>query len=563
MLVAIVGCRHYIFAIIIIIVSKSIKINFSEKVGYALGDGAANIAWRGVATFLFVFYTDVFGINPVTVGMLMLVARFSDGISDVLMGIIGDRTKSKYGKFRPWILWTALPLGITLSLLFTTPSLSATGKIIYAFSTYILFTLIYTANNIPYGALMAVITPDHKERTVLGSYRMVGAFAGGMIVQGALLFLVAQFGNVNPEINILQLGEDRFEIAVSVSDDVENVNIKTKDGIALLSHAMGAATDSADRKASSVNFSMQAGTKYVFMAEGDENLTSEKISIIDQKRGYSNAIYIMSVFLVLFMLITFITTRERVQPPKHQQPDLKQDMKDLIRNKPWLILLVIGLLFNVYNSIKQGIVVIYFTHFLNDQLMAGSYLVGLMIASISGAMITAWLAKRLGKRRLFIFALIFSAIINSLLFLCGREQVYLIFIIGMISEFGAAIFPTLFFAMLGDAADYSEYKNGRRATGLVYSAGSFATKFGGGIAGAIIGLVLGAFHYDGFNAVAIQGAIPGIRMLMSWIPAIVSIIAAGVMFLYPLTQHKMNEITTELNRRRTAESAQAINFKTN
>jgi GPH family glycoside/pentoside/hexuronide:cation symporter len=128
-----------------------------------------------------------------------------------------------------------------------------------------------------------------------------------------------------------------------------------------------------------------------------------------------------------------------------------------------------------------------------------------------------------------------------------------IFAIGIISEFAAAIFPTLFFAMLGDVADYSEFKNGRRATGLVYSAGSFVTKFGGGVAGAIIGLVLAAFHYDGKDSVAIQGAVPGIIMLMSWIPAIIAFAGAGLMVLYPLTQKKLDEITIELNARRANE----------
>ncbi|CAI8251769.1 MAG: Inner membrane symporter YicJ [Formosa sp. Hel1_33_131] len=158
---------------------KTLKLR--EKIGYALGDGAANIAWRGVATFLFIFYTDVFGLSPITVGVLFLVARFSDGISDVMMGVIGDRTHTKYGKFRPWILWTAIPLAVMLSLLFTNPDFTETGKLIYAYVTYIFFTLIYTANNIPYGALMAVMTGDDKERASLGSYRMVGAFAGAVI----------------------------------------------------------------------------------------------------------------------------------------------------------------------------------------------------------------------------------------------------------------------------------------------------------------------------------------------------------------------------------------------
>ena len=530
--------------------SESNRVSLKEKIGYALGDGAANIAWRGVATFLFIFYTDVFGLSPVTVGVLMLVARFSDGISDVLMGIIGDRTKSKYGKFRPWILWTAIPLAAILSLLFTSPDLSSTGKIVYAYITYIFFTLIYTANNIPYGALMAVMTGDDKERTSLGSYRMVGAFGGGMLVQGALLFLVAYFGNVNPTIEINKLDNEKFKVVVSAASDVENVNITTEDGIAMFTWDDSSISHDENVPTHRKSFSMKADKKYGFVLTGENNVTESKISIIDQKRGYSNSMYLMSVFLAILMLLTFYTTKERIQPPKAQKPNLKQDFKDLISNKPWLVLLVIGLLFNVYNSIKQGIVIIYFTHYLNNQLLAASFLIGLMVASVAGAMITSPLGKRLGKRNLFIYALVFSGLVNAILFFCGPEDIGAIFTIGIISEFAAAIFPTLFFAMLGDAADYSEFKNGRRATGLIYSAGSFATKFGGGIAGAIIGLVLGAFHYNGQDVESIKGAVPGIIMLMSWIPAIITIIAAGLMLLYPLNQKKLDEITQELNTRR-------------
>jgi len=531
------------------------KLSFKEKVGYALGDGAANIAWRGVATFLIVFYTDVFGMNPAAVGLLMLIARSSDGVSDVLMGIIGDRTKSKYGKFRPWILWTAVPLGVILSMLFTTPDLGQTGKIVYAYSTYILFTLIYTANNVPYGALMAVMTGDDKERTSIGSYRMVGAFAGGMLVQGALLLLVAHFGNINPSIDITRLDAERYEVVVSTPNDVENVNIKTEDEVALFSWVDATMADSVNVPTKGKSFSMEANKEYGFIVEGEPELDASKIRIIDQKQGYSKSIYLMSIVLVISLFITFAATKERVLPPKTQKTDLGKDLKDLIRNRPWLILLIIGLLFNIYNSMKQGITVIYFTHYLHNQLLAGSYMVMLMIASILGAMATSPLGRRLGKRRLFIYALLFSGGVNALLAFCGPEDTTAIFAIGIISEFGAAIFPTLFFAMLGDAADYSEYKNGRRATGLVYSAGSFATKFGGGLAGAIIGAVLAFFHYDGQDAVAIQGAVPGIIMLMSWIPAVIAGIAAVLMQFYPLDQDALDKITTELNERRVAEQA--------
>jgi len=314
------------------------KLSLKEKIGYALGDGAANIAWRGVSTFLFIFYTDVFGINPAAVGLLLLIARFSDGVSDIAMGIIGDRTNTKYGKFRPWILWSAIPLGVILSLLFMSPNLSATGKIIYAYTTYIIFTLVYTANNIPYGALMAVMTGDDKERTSLGSYRMVGAFSGGMLVQGALLFLVAQFGNINPTIDVNKLDSKKYEVTVSSPKDVENVNIKTDDGIALFTWADKAVDDSENVPTQGKSFSMEAQKEYAFIVAGEENIEAKDITIIDQKRGYSNSIYLLSVFLSLALIATFYTTKERVTPPKSQETNLGKDLKDLIRNRPWIIM---------------------------------------------------------------------------------------------------------------------------------------------------------------------------------------------------------------------------------
>lgn len=530
------------------------KLSIKEKLGYALGDGAANIAWRGVSTFLFVFYTDVFGLQPASVGLLMLIARFGDGVSDVLMGVVGDRTKSKYGKFRPWILWTAIPLGVILSLLFTAPDLSDTGKLVYAYTTYIIFTLVYTANNIPYGALMAVMTGDDKERTSLGSYRMVGAFAGGMLVQGALLFLVLHFGAVDSEVNLQQIDSDSYELVINASEDIANVNVKTKDGVALFVWSDSLLAEGDNSATVGKSFSMEEGLSYSFIVSGEVGLQVSDIQIIDQKRGYSSSIYILSVVLCLSLLVTFYTTRERVQPPPSQKTKLLDDLRDLVKNKPWWILLMTGLIFQVYNSIKQGIVVIYFSHYLHNQLLAGSYMVALMVASIAGAMATTWLANRLGKKMLFVYAFLFSGFINAFLAFCGSSDISAIFIIGVVSEFGAAIFPTLFFAMLGDAADYSEFMNGRRATGLIYSAGSFSTKVGGGVAGAIIGFVLAAFSYDGQNSAAIEGAVPGIIMLMSWIPSIVAVIGALLMSVYPLNQNKMDEITTELGRRRSAVS---------
>ncbi len=523
------------------------KLSIKEKVAYALGDASANIAWRGVSAFLIIFYTDVFGLAPGIVATLMLLARTTDGVSDVFMGMIGDRTNTKHGKFRPWILWTAIPLGVILTLLYVCPeSWSMNAKIAYAFCTYLLFTCIYTANNIPYGALMAVMTDDDKERTSIGSFRMVGAFAGGMLVQGLLLFLVAYFGNINPSMDIKQLDSEKFEVTISAPTDVKNVNIKTNGGVATFV-MVGNEADSATVGKS---FSMEANQPYTFIVEGEPTISQENITIIDQRVGYRNAIGSLSLVLILCLFITFYYTRERVTPPAQQQENIKQDLLDLIKNKPWVVLLIVGLVFNIYNNMKQGITVIYFTHYVHNQLMAGLYMTALMIASIIGAAITTPLSAKLGKKNLFIAALLISGGINAIMYFCGPQDTTMIFAIGSLSECAAAIMPTLFFAMLGDAADYSEYKNGRRATGLVYSAGSFATKFGGGIAGALIGLVLGIYGYNGLDSLAIQKAVPGIIQLMSWIPAVIAVIGAVLMLLYPLSQENMDHITQELKARR-------------
>jgi len=528
------------------------KISIREKIGYALGDGAANIAWRGVSTFLFIFYTDVFGIDPISVGLLMLVARFSDGISDVLMGIIGDRSNSKYGKFRPWILWTAVPLALILSLLFTAPELGQQNKIIYAYVTYILFTLIYTANNIPYGALMAVMTGDDKERTSLGSYRMVGAFAGGMLVQGALLYLVVFFGNVNPEIQVSQIpNSSNFKVTVSSPLEVESARIKLDEGLGKFEWANQSVENNLPTATKS--FSMKSDTAYDFIVSNSKNLKTENISIINQKEGYSKSMYLLSVFLAILMIITFLSAKERVQPPENQKIDIKRDLKQLFKNKPWAVLLGIGLLFNIYTATKQGIVVIYFAHYLHKELLAASFMIALTLASIVGAMLVAPLGKKWGKKKLFIFALIFSAAVNCLFAFCGPDDTTAIFLIGIISEIASAMFPTLLFVMLADAADFSEWKNGRRATGLIYSAGSLSTKFGGGIAGALIGLVLASFNYNGQDPASVEGAIPGIIMLMSWVPALIAFAASGIMFLYPLNKTKLDVITSDLMAKRAAQ----------
>jgi GPH family glycoside/pentoside/hexuronide:cation symporter len=325
---------------------------------------------------------------------------------------------------------------------------------------------IYTSNNIPYSALMGVMTSSHKERTSLSSFRFAGAYLGGIITQGFLIYLV------------------------------------------------------------------------MFLGNGNKNL------------GYQYAMYLFAVLLVVFLLITYFSTKERVVPPKDQQTNVGRDLKDLLTNRPWLILLLIGFLFVTYNSIKQGITVIYFERYLNNVSLTAYYMVALLVISMIAALVTTPLANFFGKRNLFIYVIIFSGLTNGALYFFGPSGIAAIFTFGILSEFGAGIMPVLFFAMLGDSADYSEWKNNRRATGLFYSAGTFAMKFGGGVAGAIIGFVLSAYHYNGMDTSTIPGAIPGIKLLMSWIPGIFAAIGASVLILYPLTRKKMDQIEIDLKARK-------------
>ena len=394
---------------------------------------------------------------------------------------------------------------------------------------------------------MAVMTPDDKERASIGSFRMAGAFAGGMVVQGLLLFLVAYFGNINPAVTVEKSANDPLVYVLSVTSprDVEHVYLSTQNKLAKI-------VEVGSTNAPSVRLSlpMKGGEAYRLHVRGEERLTAASFTLIDQSRGYSYAIYSLSVLLALCLFVTFFGTRERVEPPANQSANLWKDLLDLVRNRPWLVLLVVGLFFNVYNAIRQGVTVYYFTHYVHRELLVGGFFTALMVASILGALATAPLARRFGKRNVFIGTLFLAGAINACFAFCEPSQLAAIFAIGFVGEAVAAVFPTLFFTMLGDAADYSEYTNGRRATGLVYSAGSFASKFGGGLAGVMIGFVLSRYGYNGTDPSSIAGAIPGIKLLMGVVPSAVVAVTAFLMFFYPLSDRKLSEITLELSRRR-------------
>ena len=518
------------------------KIKLKEKIGYALGDAGTNIAWRTMSTFLLIFYTDVYGLPAAAAGVLLLITRLSDGITDIIMGIIGDRTQTEKGKFRPWILWTAVPFGLIMALTFTTPPLGLSGKLIYAYITYILYTLIYTANNVPYGALMGVMTSDEKERTSLSSFRFAGAYFGGILTQGLLIYFVLFFGNTESHIEVHNIeNENAYELKITAHEDVETAAVSCVSGLS-------AKFQMQDQESitSQVSFSMKKDSTYVFRVTDIEDLEAKNIQCINQKQGYRNSVYVLSVLLIIFLIITYASTKERVIPPKEQQGKVIDDIKDLLTNKPWLILLFVGFVFCVYNGVKQGVTVMYFKRYLHNESLSAIYMVVLLAVSGIAALLTTPMVKKIGKKNLFIYVMLFSAVTNALLIFTGPNNLVYIFILGALSEFAAGIMPVLFFAMLGDCADYSQWKNGRRATGLIFSAGTFAFKFGGGIAGAIIGWVLASYNYNGLDETTIAGAIPGIKMLMSWIPAVILVFAGiSALLFYPLTEKKLKEFSKE------------------
>ena len=522
------------------------RLHIGEKIGYALGDAAANLVWRGALAFLAVFYTDTFGIPALAVGALLLIVRLSDGLTDIIMGMIADRTTTRWGKFRPYVLFSAPALGAFMVLTFTTPQMGLTAKLIWAYATYIGLTLAYTVNNVPYSALMGVMTPSTVERTNLSAWRFAGAFFGGFLVMVGTPLLVARFGG---------------------GDDAKGYQY-TMYLFAVLLVLMLAITFAATKERVVPAHERSGG-----LAEGLRDLARNTPYLLIPLIAISLFFYYRNlwsgVVFVVVVAVAALFVRKLVRLPESATSDTQKDVVDLLTNVPWIILLSIGFLFMMFNGIKIGATAYYFKHYLGpevsaadyvgwlpDWLIAGqevllsAYFAAVLAISVIGALCTGVLARLVGKKNLFVISLFVGGLILCFIYFLEPTQVYPLFVLGISSEFFAAIMPTLFFSMLGDTADYSEWKNRRRATGLVYSAGTFINKTGGGFAGALILMVLAAYGYDGMDASTIAGAVTGMKALMSWIPSAFAFLGAAVMLFYPLNDTRMKQIESELDARR-------------
>jgi glycoside/pentoside/hexuronide:cation symporter, GPH family len=458
------------------------RLSVKEKVGYAVGDTASNIFFQTIMLFMTYFYTDVFGLPTVAIATLFLVTRIWDAVNDPIMGTIADRTKTRWGKFRPYILFMSLPFCVMGVLAFTTPDFTVTGKLIYAYITYNLMMMTYTAVNVPYSSLMGVITPNSMERTELSTYRFVAAFIGGLIVQGSMMFLVKYFGQGN------------------------------------------------------------------------------------EATGWQWAMACLSGLALILFIVTFATTKERVQPPKEQKNNLKVDLKDLFSSKPWLLIAGATIFQLIFIVIRSSMIMYYFKYYVGDQpvallgnvmnfgfgTLASTFMITGSIVTILGSIFTKWLAKKFDKRNTYTGALFVSAVCTGLFYFLQPQDVILMFVLNIIVSFAFGPVSVLQWAMYTDTADYSEWKNKRRATGLIMAASLFALKMGLTLGGAIVALMLGYYGFVANEAQSI-GAGQGIVLLMSIYPAIFGIIGSLLVIFYPLTNKTMIKIEEDLTARHQAE----------
>lgn len=444
------------------------KLSFREKMGYGVGDTASHFVWDMVGFWILIFYTDTFGISAAAAGTIMLIARVWDMVNDPLMGIIADRTRTRWGKFRPYILWMALPYSILAVLTFSTPNFGETGKVLYAAITYFLLMTVYTAINLPYSSLGAVMTSDSYERAGLNSYRFVFAFVGQLIVSGTALSLATYFGKG------------------------------------------------------------------------------------DQAKGYQLTLILFAVISFILFMITFRTTKERVHPPKSQRNSVKEDFKNLWKNRPWVILFFVGIISFIMFAMQNLSVAYYFKYYIGEESGVQLFNVIGSIALIVVIPFSKPLAKRFGKRNVFLASSILSGIFFVLLYLPGPENLKWIYTFNILAKMAYAPAVPLIWTMLADTADYSEWKTGRRSTGLTFSAATFAQKAGWGIGGALAGWLLAIFKFVP-NVEQTDTAIMGMKLMVSVIPGFLYMSCAILLFFYSIDHKTCLIMEKELEARRDAE----------
>jgi len=485
------------------------RLPLHEKIGYGFADASANFVFQIMVMFQVGFYTDVFGITAAAAGTLLLVGRFWDALFDPIMGAMADRTETRWGKFRPWVLWTAIPFALLFYLTFTTPNFSSGGKLIYAYITYILLMTVYSMNNTPYSALNGVMTGDVNERTSLSSWRFIFAQSATILIQGFLLLMVASLGKGNAQ------------------------------------------------------------------------------------QGWSKAIGLLSLLSIIFFIITFFSVRERIKPNPQQKTSFKEDISGLLHNGPWLSMFLLTLFLFITLALWGSAMYYYFNYYINkDTLYSFLRTLGMAAPAGAEAAYTGWqkflnatgllakadlsnaaligfslfnmigtalsligivLSKRLtilfSKKSVFLVGLILTALFTALFFFLPRTAVGSAFILNILKSLAYSFTIPLLWAMMGDVADYAEWKTRRRTTGFIFAGIVFALKAGLGFGGAICGWLLSLYGYVP-NAAQDGHALFGIRMTASVYPALTFLIGVAALSRYGISKKLSLQIRDELAERR-------------
>ena len=458
---------------------------FTEKIGYGFGDMSSSMFWKLFSYFLPFFYSNVFGLSLADAGILMLVTRIWDAVSDPMMGLIADRTKTRWGKYRPYLLFFALPFAVCGILLFTTPE---TGKTVWAYVTYILMMTVYTGINVPYGSLLNVMTADSDQKSVLSSFRMFFAYGGSFI-------------------------------ALFVWEPLCNMFDKTR-----------------------------------VVAE---NAAGGLASISTSPEAWHKAMIVIASFCFILFIISFLLTKEHVK--SESTVSVGKDLKLLLKNKPWWLLIGAALASNLFNTVRGTTTAYFFSDYILKTVemapqwaflvSAGIFLSIGEIANMIGVVIAVPMSKRLGKKTTYMVSMAVLIVLSIAFFFLPATTVgywAMLFFQIVISTFTGIISP-LVWSMYADVADYSELKDGTASTGLIFSSASMAQKFGGAFGGSAVMWLLAAFGYNTVaGAVQTDTAILGLRILMSWGPALVAALSILVVWFYPLTKKKMEGVQAEL-----------------
>jgi glycoside/pentoside/hexuronide:cation symporter, GPH family len=444
-----------------------------EYLSYSLGDTASCFYFWTFNIFLTYYYVDVWGLGAAAVSLMMLVVRLVDALANPVMGLVADRTLTRWGRFRPYLVWLALPYGVCGYLMFANPGFESTGRLVYAYVTYTLMVLAYTAINVPYNALLGVLSPSPKVRTLAASYRFAGANAGGLLVSLLVRPLVKALG-------------------------------------------------------------------------GGQELS-----------GFQHTMALFAAASVLLFLLSFAGTRERVAPPVGQQFNARAELGELLRNGPWLVLLVAAVFSTTFIAMRSASTLFYFKYCQGDDgrpllwVLDRStlFLASGMASQVLGNVALAVVAKKADKRRLATALTAVTAVCFASFYVLPKDNFGLQLAVNALGTFCMGPTSALSFALYGDAADYGEWKFGRRSTALVYSASLFALKVGSMIAGFLVPVFLGAFGFVR-DQVQSPSALLGLTLAFSLVPGLFAALKALALWRFPLDSAALERIEGELAQRR-------------